>query len=74
MNTQQLQSSLESIGLVRTLEEVGNVLNISIFKEGLKVNDLNTFNDIINNEVLSHYPNIDIINLEGNSIKGIFSK
>ena len=73
LDLQQLNAQLSEIGTVSTLEEVGNRLNISIQNITNKIEASNSFNQIAIITILPEYPIIEVISLEGDSLKAIFS-
>ena len=73
MDLQQLQTELETIGIVNGLEEVNNELRISVVEFLNPITATSDFINIANNLIIQHYPTMITFVNEGGSIKSIFT-
>ena len=74
MNLTNLNTQLEALGIVRTLEELNDNLYISMFNESFAASSLDAFLSIAITEISLFYPNTEFVVMEGNAIKAKFSK
>ena len=73
MDLSQLNTDLQVLGNVTTLEEVDGELRVSIYVGIIDDDLINNYHSIILNQVIGDYPNIDVEAFEGGSIKAIYN-